>query len=138
MDLSTLDTAELANQGALLELRDPAGNPILQEDGSSVTLTLLGEDSDVVTQVNNRNANQFLRGTSAGGQAVTAEMSKTNEINKFAAATVGWSGVVVDGEPLKFSFDAAKALYRRFPWIRDQVRTFIGDRANFTKASRKN
>lgn len=137
MDLSTLDTAELANQGALLELRDPAGNPVLQEDGSPVTLTLLGEDSDVVTQVNNRNANQFLRGTSAGGQAVTAEMSRTNEINKFATATVGWSGIVVDGEVVTFSLDAAKALYRRFPWIRDQVRTFIGDRANFTKASRR-
>lgn len=137
MDLSTLDTAELANQGALLELRDPAGNPVLQEDGSPVTLTLLGEDSDVVTHVNNRNANQFLRGTSAGGQAVTAEMSKTNEINKFAAATVGWSGIVVDGEAIQFSADAAKELYRRFPWIRDQVRTFIGDRANFTKASRR-
>lgn len=137
MDLSTLDTAELANQGALLELRDPAGNAILQEDGSPVILTLLGEDSDVVTQVNNRNANQFLRGTSAGGQAVTAEMSRTNEINKFATATVGWSGIVVDGEAVNFSLDAAKALYRRFPWIRDQVRTFIGDRANFTKASRR-
>lgn len=137
MDLSTLDTAELANQGALLELRDPAGNPVLQEDGSPVTLTVLGEDSDVVTQVNNRNANQFLRGTSAGGQAVTAEMSRTNEINKFATATVGWSGIVVDGEVVTFSLDAAKALYRRFPWIRDQVRAFIGDRANFTKASRR-
>ena len=137
MDLSTLDTAELANQGALLELRDPAGNPVLQEDGSPVTLTLLGEDSDIVTQVTNRNANQFLRGTSAGGQAVTAEMSRTNEINKFATATVGWSGIVVDGEAVTFSLDAAKALYRRFPWIRDQVRTFVGDRANFTKASRK-
>lgn len=137
MDLSTLDTAELANQGALLELRDPAGNPVLQDDNTPVTLTLLGEDSEVVTQVSNRNANQFLRGASAGGQAITAEMSRTNEINKFATATVGWSGVVVDGEPLKFSLDAAKALYRRFPWIRDQVRTFIGDRANFTKASRK-
>lgn len=137
MDLSTLDTSELANQGALLELRDPAGNPVLQEDGYPVTLTLLGEDSDVVTQINNRNANQFLRGTAGSGQTVTAEMSRTNEINKFAAATVGWSGIVVDGEEVAFSADAAKGLYRRFPWIRDQVRAFIGDRANFTKASRK-
>ncbi|QPB10617.1 hypothetical protein [Bacteriophage sp. 438212] len=137
MDLSTLDTSELANQGALLELRDPAGNPVLQEDGSPVTLILLGEDSDVVTQINNRNANQFLRGTSGSGQSVTAEMSRTNEINKFAAATVAWSGIVVDGEEVPFSTDAAKGLYRRFPWIRDQVRAFIGDRANFTKASRK-
>lgn len=137
MDLSTLDTAELANQGAALELRDPAGNPVLQDDGSPVTLTLLGEDSDVVTQISNRNANQFLRGSAGAGQAITVEMSRTNEINKFAAATVAWSGIVVDGEPVKFSADAAKALYRRFPWIRDQVRAFIGDRANFTKASRK-
>lgn len=137
MDLSTLDTAELANQGALLELRDPAGNPAVNDDGSPVTITLLGEDSDVVTQISNRNANQFLRGASAGGQAVTAEMSRTNEINKFAKATVAWHGVGLDGEDLKCTEENAKALYRRFPWIRDQVRTFIGDRANFTKASRK-
>lgn len=136
MDLSTFDTSDIANAGAVLELRDPAGNPVLQDDGSPVTITLLGEDSDVVTQASNRNANQFLRGTSAGGQAVTAEMSKTNEINKFASATVGWNGIVVDGEAVKFSTDAAKALYRRFPWIRDQVRIFIADRANFMKASR--
>lgn len=137
MDLSALDTSELANLGAILELRDPAGNPVLQDDGSPVTLTLLGEDSEVVTKINNHNANQYLRGASGSGQTVTVEMSRTNEINKFAAATTGWSGVVVDGEALKFSAEAAKALYRRFPWIRDQVRVFVGDRANFTKASRK-
>lgn len=137
MDLSAFDTSDLANAGAVLELRDPTGNPVLQDDGKPVTITLLGEDSDVVTQASNRNANQFLRGTAAGGQAVTAEMSKTNEINKFASATVSWNGIVVDGEALKFSADAAKALYRRFPWIRDQVRIFIADRANFMKASPK-
>lgn len=137
MDLSTLDTAELANQGSVLELRDPAGNPVLQDDGTPVTLTLLGEDSDVVTRISNANANQFLRGTTGSGQAITAEMSRTNEIAKLAAATVAWSGIVIDGEAVTFSPEAAKALYRRFPWIRDQARVFIGDRANFTKASRK-
>lgn len=137
MDLSAFDTSDLANAGAAMELRDPTGNPVLQDDGSPVTITLLGEDSDIVTRVSNQHANQFLRGASGGGQSITAEMSKTNEINKFAAATVGWSGIVVDGEVVKFSTDAAKSLYRRFPWIRDQARVFIGDRANFTKASRK-
>lgn len=136
MDLSTLDTAELANQGSVLELRGPDGTPILQDDETPVTITLLGNDSDVLTKINNRHANQFLRG-GTGGATVTAEMARANEINKFAAATVSWSGIKVDGEDLKCTEDAAKAVYRRFGWIRDQVRAFIDDRANFTKPSRK-
>lgn len=135
MDLASLDTAEAANQGAVLELRGPDGSPILQDDKSPVTITLLGDDSDILTKVNNRHANQYLRG-GPGGSTITAEMTRANEINKFAAATVGWSGIEVDGEVLKHTDENAKALYRRFGWIRDQVRVFIADRANFTKPSR--
>lgn len=135
MDLSTLDTSALANEGAVLHLNGPTGQPLFQDDGETpVTLTLLGEDSDVVTRANNEAANRFL--TSMGNaQAVTAEVSKANEIKKFAAATVAWDGIKVDGKILDCNAATAGALYRRFPWIADQVRIFIRDRAHFLKAS---
>lgn len=137
MDLSQFDTAELANAGAVLELRGPTGEPLIQDDGvTPVSITLLGEDSDVVTKANNIATNQFLR-AGPNGQGITAEISKANEIAKFAKATVEWSGIVVDKKPLECTPENAKALYRRFPWIRDQVRAFIADRANFLKASLK-
>lgn len=134
MDLSTLDTAAASNEGATLELRGPDGNPVLQDDQSPVSITLLGEDSDVVTRHNNVIANQYLR-SGLGGPAVTAEASRDNEISKFAKATVRWSGIVVDGKELDCNEANAKILYRRFGWIRDQVRAFMGDRARFLQAS---
>lgn len=136
MDLSTLDTSALANEGAVLELRGPDGNPVLQDDGSPVTITLLGEDSDVVTKHNNAIANQFLR-SATGGPAITAEASKDNELSKLAKATVSWNGIVIDGEAVVCNEANAKALYRRFSWIRDQVRAFMGDRARFLPTSPK-
>ena len=138
MDLSTLDTSALANEGAALHLNGPTGQPLYEDDGvTPVTITLLGEDSDVVTKANNEAANRFLRSTMDASQQITAETSKANEIKKFAAATVAWSGIVVDGEVLTCNAANAAALYRRFPWIADQVRVFISDRANFLKASPK-
>lgn len=135
MDLSNFDTSALANEGAVLELRAPDGNPIFQDDGETpVTITLLGEDSDRITKHNNVVANQYLR-SGLGGPAITAESSRDNELTKFAKATLDWSGIKVDGKVLDCDETNAKSLYRRFPWIRDQVRTFMGDRSRFMKAS---
>ena len=137
MDLSTLDTSAQANAGAVLHLNGPTGQPLFQDDGEApVTLTLLGEDSDIVTRANNEAANRFL--TSMGGaQVVTAEVSKANEIKKFAAATVSWDGIKVDGNLLDCNATTAASLYRRFPWIADQIRVFIRDRAHFLTPSPK-
>lgn len=135
MDLSTLDTSALANEGAVLHLNGPTGQPLFQ-DGTEkpITITLLGEDSDVVTKANAEAANRYLR-SMTGPQQITAEASKANEIKKFAAATVAWDGIVVEGKALQCDAAAAAGLYRKFPWIADQVRLFIGDRAHFIKAS---
>lgn len=137
MDLSTLDIRDAVNEGSVLELRDPQGSPIFEDDGKTpVTITLLGDDADAVTKINNIHANQYMR-SGTGGQTVTAEMTLTNLINKLAAATVSWSGIGLDGEDLSCTTENAKLLYRRLPWVRDQVRAFVHDRANFTKPSRK-
>ena len=133
MDLSTLDTADLANQGAVLELRAPNGSPVLQDDGKTpVSLTLLGADSDVLTRLSNAQTNAYLK---QGQLKVTAESAKANDLAYLAAATVDWSGVEVEGASLECTPENVRALYVRFAWIADQARAFIADRANFLKAS---
>jgi len=42
--------------------------------------------------------------------------------------------VTVDGKELACNKDNAAALYERFPWIKEQVDTAVGDRANFINA----
>jgi hypothetical protein len=138
MDLSDFDTKAVADAGAVLHLHGPTGQPLFQDDGETpVTITLLGDDSSVVTAANAAASNLFLRSMGAGGQQLTVEVTKANELKKFGAATVGWSGIVVEGKEIDFTTASAVSLYRRFPWIADQIRVFISDRANFLRPSPK-
>lgn len=131
MDFANLDTADLANEGAVMPVHGPDGQPVLQDDGSPVTLTLLGDDSDVLVRFDRITTNEHLRGS----KAITAELAEAKQINRLARACVGWSGVVLEGEALKHSEDNAKALFKRFRWLRQQAAMFISERANFLKAS---
>lgn len=133
MDLSTLDTADLANQGAALELRGPDGSPLLQDDGKPITITLLGADSDALTLISTRQTNRYLKGQ--GQMRVTAELARSNELEYLAKATVAWDGIKIDGTVPDCTEAEARALYTRFPWITAQARAFVEDRANFLKAS---
>lgn len=131
MDLSTIDTAEMANAGAPMHLHGPNGAPLFTDEGDPITITLLGDDSDALTKLDRQTTNQHLR----GGNTVTAELAEAKHLNRLARATVAWSGITVDGKALDFSEEAARELYRRFKWIRGQAAVFISDRANFLRAS---
>lgn len=137
MDFSKLDTAEIANEGAVMHVHGPDGRPVYQEDAEGkpteepVTISLLGDDSDVLVKFDRASVNANLR----GGQTITAEIAEAKSVNRLARATVGWSGVDLDGESLPFTEENAKKLYKRFRWLRQQAIQFISDRANFMKAS---
>lgn len=132
MDISAIDPVSLANEGAVLELRDVSGGALLQSDGSPVTLTLLGADSDVYVKASNALTNRALR--NRGRQNITAESALTDQISLLAKATTGWSGIGIGEEITAFSEDNAKRLYR-VAFIREQAQEFISDRGNFSKAS---
>lgn len=131
MDFANLDTADLANEGAVMPVHGPDGQPVLQDDGKAVTLTLLGDDSDALVKFDRITANAHLRGS----QTITAELAEAKQIGRLARACVSWDGVVLDGEELKHSEDNAKVLFKRFRWLRQQAAMFVSDRANFLKAS---
>lgn len=138
MDFADLDTRAPSNEGAAMHVHGPDGKPAYEkgEDGKPdetrpVTLQMLGDDSDALTLFDRITTNEHLR----GGKPITAELAEAKQINRLARACVGWSGVVVDGEAVKHSEEAAKALFKRFRWLRQQAAMFISDRANFLKAS---
>lgn len=126
-DLSNLDTGAAAETGAALEILHPVENTPL-----GIKITLAGADSDIYRQTINKSVNKRVQRMKPG-QSIpfTAEEQEENGLNLLAVCTLSWEGVVVDGQELPCSKENAKSLYRRFPWIREQVDTFIGDRANF-------
>lgn len=58
-----------------------------------------------------------------------------DETDLLAACTLGWSGIVVGGQPVVYSPQAALAIYgnpkRR--WLRDQVKAALDERELFIK-----
>ena len=57
-----------------------------------------------------------------------------DESNRIAAASIiSWTGVVEGGKVLEYSPSAALGLLTRYPFIREQITAYSGDRANFLK-----
>lgn len=128
-DLSALDTAKAANAGFNVDLYHPANNADL-----GIKIRVLGKDSDEFRRVSNAQNKRRMDRMQRGGFRNTTpspEELEQNGIELLAACTLGWTGVIVDGQPLAFSRDNVKMLYGRFPWIKEQVDAAIGDRANF-------
>lgn len=56
------------------------------------------------------------------------------EANRIAAASIiAWSGVVENGKEIEYSPSVALGLLVRYPFIREQISSYAGDRANFLK-----
>lgn len=56
------------------------------------------------------------------------------ETNRIAAASIiSWNGVIESGKSLEYSPSVALGLLTRYPFMREQITTYSGDRANFLK-----
>lgn len=133
VDLSSIDTVTGSNQGFDVRLYHPGTNEDLD-----IIISVLGKDSDEFIKVSRAQSKKRLAKMTKSGFRNTApvpvEEVEQDGIDLLAACTKKWSGVIVDGKPVECSVENAKMIYERFPWIREQVDTAIGDRANFIKA----
>ena len=140
MSLKDLNMKPVANQGATLVLQHPADRTDLkQADGSNITISLLGKDSDVYVKADNFVQNKRVEAAKRQVKFSNAEAQQQNA-ETIARCTTSWSGVpkcwVEGGEdeaPVEFSFENAVKLYTTQRWVFEQADNFVGDRANFLK-----
>ncbi len=136
VDLAAIDTVKGANEGFDVQIYHPGTNEDL-----GISITVLGKDSDEFQKISRAQSKKRMAKLSKGGFRNTTQIPieeiEQDGIELLAACTKGWAGVVIDGKPVSFSQAEAVNLYTRFPWIREQVDTAIGDRANFIKGSSK-
>ena len=132
-DLAEMDTVEGSNKGFDVELFHPK-----TKEDLGIIIHILGRDSDKFLEVSRaqqkRRLNKMSKfgGARSPGRVVTPEEVEKDSIELLAECTTGWSDtLMVDGAKLPFSVENAKAVYRRFPWIREQVDEAMDDRANF-------
>lgn len=130
MDLSTLDMTTFANQGAVMEVTHPVTLEPMQHDGSPVTITVLGQDSDHFRkEIQRRAKNQLMK-----RQKITDTQLVDDAIDTLASITVGWQGICENGTLLEFNTENVRYVYHKYTWLRQQVDEFSSDRANFFKA----
>jgi len=128
MDIANLALNNVPPQ--TLELLHPVEGTVLKSDkGQPLTITVYGSDSDefrkVVRQFGNKRLNE------KKNKKQTMEELEEMSARILSKVTVGWSNIVLDGETLKFSEQAAFNLYKEHSWIREQVDEFVNERSNF-------
>lgn len=138
-DLSNFDVVKSST--AKMELRSPVTDaPIVGTDGQSVFIELCSMDSKEFRTATRMVLNRRIaksKGRRGGDPTMpaSAEEAESDSIDTLIACTKGWSSnMPVDGSVFPFSSENVRVLYTRFPWVREQVDQFIGDRSNFLKA----
>lgn len=136
-DLAALDTVKGSNAGFEVSIYNPATNEDL-----GLFITVLGKDSDEFQKVSRAQQKKRMEKISKGGfrnANVPIEAMESDGLQLLAAVTKSWrqgdkQTVTLDGQELACTKENAVALYERFPWIKEQVDTAVGDRANFINA----
>lgn len=123
-DMNTLDCIPQANAGAVLDVLHPVKGTKI-----GIQITLAGMDSDIYRNFKKDRQNKRLR--EQGTAQLTAEDLDEGGLEVLAVLTLGWNRMRVDGKDLPCTPANAKTVYRRFPWLKEQVDSFVSTRANF-------
>lgn len=129
-DLNALSTAQKAEEGAILEVRHPTDDTKL-----GIKIRVVGQDSAIYRSFTNKQANALRQKIipGRGYTPPTVEKDQEQTTDLLVACTLGWEGIVMNGQEYPFNLENARALYANpgFAWLREQVDKFIADRANF-------
>ncbi|MFB0487773.1 hypothetical protein ABIE45_000359 [Methylobacterium sp. OAE515] len=136
-DLSDLDLKGKASKGAVMELAHPHTGAVLrQDDGSPITITLAGQDSEQCVAFERKLTDKRLRRAADSRRVtLTAASVEDDRIGRVAACTLGWSGIAWDGSPKEQTPENTRELFTRWPWAMEQAERFIEDRGNFLSAA---
>lgn len=140
-DLSTLDSKAASEAGTTIEIISPATGEPLLDDGKPVAITIIGIDSaklrGIARKLNDRRMTDIRKGKNADFDSEVADEEKAK---LYAAATIAWEGIALDGSVLECNDRNAKKLYSdpRFPWLVEQIDKAIADRQRFFKTASPN
>ena len=121
-DLASVGTS-LADEGAVMPVVHPRDRqPLKNEDGSAVTITLYGRSSDVFLDI----MRQVQRGRQKliNRREVISEEHQFNEdTNTLVACTRAWTFEALDGAPFPFNQAHSRKLWgdKRFRWLRERA-----------------
>lgn len=139
--LESIDTRTLSESGVEVVIRKlNSTEPLRAANGDTVKIKVLGPDSAKYRALSRANIRKRLAKMAENKQATDADLdeNEADALDMLAACTMSWVGVLTTkGEPIDCTAENARKLYESYPIVREQVDSFISDRANFLKASSK-
>lgn len=131
-------TAHAAQETGILELLNGQDEPLLDDKGNRLSITLYGPGSKPYANAQAKRNNRTIeRLRKKGKSELSAEEQAADTAEFLAACTVsfnGWEYGPAKGRGEKEHFKAAYS-EASLGFIRDQVAEYIGDWSNFTGSS---
>jgi len=134
-DLAALDTKTLSEQGMPMPIIHPrTRTPIMNEDGTPLTITLLGRHSEAFRETL-RASQQGRADLTARGIAISDEHREREDINTLVACTRDWTFQVLDGKEFPCTPQNVRKLWNdtRFRGLRETAIGFILSDGNFLR-----
>jgi len=142
MDLSKYD--KLATTSGYLKVLDPVGEPMMAANSTVdkpifVTIELLSLDSPQYDRVHKKMVGSQIKAMTdtqrGGAPAITGDQTEEQTLSMLVAATCGWVGFEDNGDVYEYTAKNARDMYKRLPFIREQVSKFVHTRGNFLPGS---
>lgn len=129
MDLSNLDKKR---DTVVTKLTNPLDNtPLLNDDGTEMTIESYGKFSDFYRQVRQEQQNARLKRSARTQKiTVTAEEIASDQLEFIAKMAKSWN-ITLDGSKPELTVAKVREVYTRFPWARDQVEMDLEDTQAF-------
>ena len=139
VDLGKLDVVKGAEKCSRMFLKNPATDQELE-----IFFDVLGKDSKVFKQAERKVSLKVLNNkVLKNKKEITEEyfdITADNELSLLSEVVTGfgivengkeYDYILVDDKKIKYSKETTIELLERFPFMREQITAFIGDRANF-------
>ena len=129
MDLTQYSTSK-ADTGAQMQVYDIHG-----QKAEGVFITLLGQDSKVFRAIERRKQQDMINRMSQrkGKRGIDLDPDQIVEdsLQELTDLTVDMGKLTFGKDKIGSDKELIKRAYREYPWLADQAREFIADRANF-------
>ena len=125
-DLASFD-AGVVQENVVNIVHPSTGAPL------GITIKVISPDSEKYRKLSNRTRNRSINAVKKGKNSLTAEMMDENAMELLVGSVLSWEGVTWAGQVMECNEVNVRSVFTKFPWIKEQVDEFLGDRANFIK-----
>lgn len=139
MDLSKYQITD-DDVGVMTVKHPGSGMPLKDSAGAAITITMVGLDSPKHRAALRQLAVRRIKERNAAPELDEAQMVgeiERNGAESVAAAVVSWSGIGIGEDSSPCNTENVLKAFDALPWLKVQCDTFLGQRANFLKASAK-